>query len=130
MNRNEQIRILRIGNGGPLFQAEIGVLAARHDGVALQLFVDHFLQPSCDLQDDLFLMDPFQAARRTVVLAAVSSIDNDPPNTQSQLFGNGAGLDFFSVFHRYERSSLLLCFLRRLGFYPPYVQDHPERVLQ
>ena len=148
MNGDEKIAIFGIGDGGSLFKRQIAICCSGHNHFTFQRILNLCRQLLADRQSNVFFKNPFHRSGCSEIFTAVPWIDDNAADAQSQLFGQGSGIDFSMLsggsFGNALFSALALAWLgmgsrsrrrRLLGpdcarFISPYVQNDAKRIVQ
>ena len=103
VDRNEQIGLVLVGDGGPGFQRDEGVIVAGEDDVGSQASLQQAAQPQRDVQHQVLLHQAVGADGPSVV-PAMPGVHHDAADLQTQgageaAFPGGGGLCFMSCRH-------------------------------
>ena len=83
MNRDEQIRLILVGNGGPRLQRDKGVIPSGVLHFRSQPRLEHLPQPPGDIEDQILLEQPVRPNRARVE-TAMAGIDHNLSDLQPQ----------------------------------------------
>src|SRR5258708_20025485 len=83
MDRNEQVRLLLVGDRSASLKRNEGVVLASVDHVGAKAGLQQLTQPPADVEHQIFLLEAVGADGAGIV-SPVARIDDDPADLQSQ----------------------------------------------
>src|SRR5512135_1737046 len=83
MHRDEQVRLLLIGDGGARFKRDEGVVVARVDDVGTEAVLKQLAEAKRDVENEIFFVQAVRADG-TGVMPAMTGVNDDASDFEAQ----------------------------------------------